>query len=287
MAQFPALMLWTDAWIADTKHLTRLERGTYHDLLVLMWRTPGCSVPNDDGWLGKRLEMTQLEVETELRPIIEEFCATDGNRIWQKRLLKEWKWVDKKTREQSDRAKRRWEKEKKNTDAYAAARTVAYAPTPTPTPLEESPSDSSPTTQPKRERKASAYPADFETWYDVYPLHVGKGAAHKAWLRATKGGKATNDELIAGATRYRDDPNRDPSYTKHPATWLNAGCHSDCALPLRGGSHNGNGRSVLDACDRIGEAFGASDYVPGSSGPQPRELDHKVRPPGLKLIPKG
>jgi len=90
MAQFPALMLWTDAWIADTKHLSRLERGTYHDLLVLMWRSPGCKVPNDDGWLGKRLGMTRAEVETELRPLISEFCQTDGNHIWQKRLMKEW-----------------------------------------------------------------------------------------------------------------------------------------------------------------------------------------------------
>ena len=50
MAQFPGLLLWTDAWVADTKHLSRLERGTYLDLLVLMWRTPGCRVPNDDEW---------------------------------------------------------------------------------------------------------------------------------------------------------------------------------------------------------------------------------------------
>ena len=35
MSQFPSLPLFTDAWIAATNHLTRLERGTYHDLLVL------------------------------------------------------------------------------------------------------------------------------------------------------------------------------------------------------------------------------------------------------------
>jgi hypothetical protein len=52
-----------------------------------------------------------------------------------------------------------------------------------------------------------------------------------------------------------------------------------------------NGRrhgSVLDACDRLGERLkqaGASDdYVPGSSGPRPLELDQKVRPANLRLI---
>lgn len=108
MAKFRALMLWTDAWIADTKHLTRCERGTYHDLLVLMWRSPGCTVPNDDGWLAKHLGMTPAEVENELRPIISEFCQTDGNRIWQKRLKKEFGH----SMSQSARAKSKWRKKK-------------------------------------------------------------------------------------------------------------------------------------------------------------------------------
>jgi len=64
--------------------------------------------------------------------------------------------------------------------------------------------------------------------------------------------------------------------------------------PYRGGQHgNGQGRrhgSVLDAFDRIGErlkAAGATDdYIPGSSGPRPLELDTQVRPAGLKLVPK-
>ena len=85
MAQFPCLPMWTDAWVADTKHLTRTERGTYFDLLVLMWRTPGCKVPNDNDWLAKHLGMTLAEVTAELRPIINEFCRTDGNWVYQKR----------------------------------------------------------------------------------------------------------------------------------------------------------------------------------------------------------
>lgn len=112
MAQFPGLLLWTDAWVADTKHLSRLERGTYLDLLVLMWRTPGCRVPNDDEWLAKRLAMTPAEVAAELRPLIVEFCQTDGNWIFQKRLQKEFVRAFNHSEKQSDRAKSRWDKEK-------------------------------------------------------------------------------------------------------------------------------------------------------------------------------
>lgn len=137
MAEFPSLPLFTDSWVADTKHLSRLERGTYHDLLVLMWRTPECRVPNDDAWLAKRLNMTSEEVRDELRPIITEFCKTDGNHIFQKRLRKEWMWCRRKSKKQSDNAKARWDKEKDICQSDATTSPVGNAPTPTPTPTKK------------------------------------------------------------------------------------------------------------------------------------------------------
>lgn len=143
----------------------------------------------------------------------------------------------------------------------------------------------------KVEIVAPAYPAAFLQFYAVYPRKAEKLAALKAWRKVIAKG-VSNEALIAGAERYAADPNRDPSFTKHPATWLTAGCHEDEPLPKRGGQ-NGQGRrhgSVLDAFDRLGEklkAAGASDdYIPGSSGPRPLQLDQEVRPTGLKLVPK-
>ncbi len=101
MSAFPSLPLFTDAWVADTKHLSRLERGTYHDLLILMWRTPECRVPNDDDWLARRMAMTVDEVQRELRPIIIEFCNSDGNWITQKRLRREYNWCAERSGAQS------------------------------------------------------------------------------------------------------------------------------------------------------------------------------------------
>jgi uncharacterized protein YdaU (DUF1376 family) len=142
MAEFPALPLWTDVWVADTKHLSRHERGTYLDLLILMWRTPGCRVPNDDSWLGKHLGMTPVEVVNELRPLIEEFCTKTGTSIFQKRLLHEFEFLRNQSKSQSIRAKSRWRNKKDvypndATGMHPAYAASGIAPTPTPTPTPE------------------------------------------------------------------------------------------------------------------------------------------------------
>ena len=72
----------------------------------------------------------------------------------------------------------------------------------------------------------------FDAFYAVYPRHVGRKAAEAAHAKAVKGG-ADPRQIIAGAERYRDDPNRLPEFTKHPATWLNKGCWDDEPLPPR------------------------------------------------------
>ena len=72
----------------------------------------------------------------------------------------------------------------------------------------------------------------FDEFWSIYPLRVGKDAARRAWAKAIR--RATADDITAGARRYRDDPNRDEGYTKHPATWLNAGCWDDDPLPAKG-----------------------------------------------------
>ena len=74
-------------------------------------------------------------------------------------------------------------------------------------------------------------PETFAFFWKVYPLKVGKQAAAKAWQNAIK--KATAQEILAGAYRYANDPNRHPSYTAHASTWLNAGRWADDPLPAR------------------------------------------------------
>jgi hypothetical protein len=74
--------------------------------------------------------------------------------------------------------------------------------------------------------------AEFAEFWSVYPRHVAKGAARRAWKTARK--RATADDIIAGARRYGADTTRPPQYTKHPATWLNSECWADEAEPQAG-----------------------------------------------------
>jgi hypothetical protein len=67
--------------------------------------------------------------------------------------------------------------------------------------------------------------------WSVYPRRTAKGAARKALEKAI--GKTSIEEIVAGAERYRDDPNREDAFTQHPATWLNAEGWEDDPLPLR------------------------------------------------------
>lgn len=71
----------------------------------------------------------------------------------------------------------------------------------------------------------------FVDFWTIYPKKVAKKAAQIAFEKAIK----TTDPavLIAGARRYAEDPNRHPSYTANPATWLNAERWLDDPLPAR------------------------------------------------------
>lgn len=135
MADYPALPLWTDAYLADTAHLTDDEHGRYLLLLITIWRAPDCRIPNDDMWLARRFRRSTDEVHTLFRPLIREFCQSDGNWISQKRLTKERSYVEKASKQRSDAAKARWNKEKRECERNAAPHSPRNAPTPTPTPI--------------------------------------------------------------------------------------------------------------------------------------------------------
>lgn len=80
-------------------------------------------------------------------------------------------------------------------------------------------------------RKRDEYPEEFEEFWQVYPKRADKRAALKAWEKAV--GRATPEEIIAGAEAYRDDPNRAAAFTKNGATWLNADSWGNDPLPPR------------------------------------------------------
>jgi hypothetical protein len=85
----------------------------------------------------------------------------------------------------------------------------------------------------------SATPTEFDSFYASFPRRIGKEAARKAFAKALK--IATAEQITAGAKRYAEARRgEDPKFTKHPATWLNAGCWDDeIASAPRNAAHPG------------------------------------------------
>jgi DNA-binding transcriptional regulator YhcF (GntR family) len=74
-------------------------------------------------------------------------------------------------------------------------------------------------------------PLQFDEFWKIYPLKVGKKPAQAAFEKAIK--VVALEVILEGARRYAGDPNRHPSYTAHPSTWLNQERWGDAPLPPR------------------------------------------------------
>lgn len=137
MAEFPALPLFTDAYIADTDHLSDQEHGLYIKLLIAMWRSPQCRLPDDDEWLARKFRRDANAVRTDMRPLIAEFCECNGGWITQKRLAKEWAWCMKKREKNSVSAKARWNKDSDSCERSASLAVRTECPPPHPNPVKQ------------------------------------------------------------------------------------------------------------------------------------------------------
>jgi uncharacterized protein YdaU (DUF1376 family) len=87
MAEFPALPLFTDAYLADTRHLTAEEHGAYLLLLMCAWRTRGCALKDCDRTLARIVGVTRLRWK-KLRPVLAEFFDISGG-LWRQKKLSE------------------------------------------------------------------------------------------------------------------------------------------------------------------------------------------------------
>lgn len=88
MAEFPALPLFTDAYLGDTTHLSTFEHGAYLLLLIVSWRSPGCCLPDDDSLLSRYTRMTR-DKWRKVRPILEPFFTIRDGFWHQARLQDE------------------------------------------------------------------------------------------------------------------------------------------------------------------------------------------------------
>lgn len=141
MADFPALPLWTDAYLADTRHLSTLEHGAYLLLLMEAWRRPSCSLPDDDNMLSRLAGMDAAAWQN-IKSTVMSFWILSRGEWTQKRLKKERSYVTKTSAIQRKRALSGWKTKKSDDARKMPGASRKQAPTPTPTPNKKEPNGS-------------------------------------------------------------------------------------------------------------------------------------------------
>lgn len=161
MSQFPHLPLFTDAFLADTGHLSAQETGAYLLLLMVAWRSPECRLPDDDAKLAR---WARLDARTwrRIKPTVMEFWSLQSGFWMQKRLSREREFVSKRAEVarqnglQGGRPKSLENKETAN-PAGSSWGTQQKAPIPIPIPNPKQEVDTPPSLrsgEPPRKRKA-------------------------------------------------------------------------------------------------------------------------------------
>lgn len=224
MTTIPAMMLWTDAYMADTSHLTTTEHGAYLLILMAMWRAGG-TLPADDVRLS-RIARLSLDKWRKIAPTILEFMTIENGAISQKRLKLELEIA----RSKADKAR---EAGRSGGISNALKRQERIGSDATETPVAEGEHRSSYQNQTKNQKKDSSslrsepraqksssdirFEFEREFW-PAYPHKVGKPAALRAFGGARKA--ASLETILAGLDRYKRDKPADRSWL-NPATFLN------------------------------------------------------------------
>jgi uncharacterized protein YdaU (DUF1376 family) len=139
MRKAPAIPLFGDAYLADTRHLSLEEHGAYLQLLMIAWRMPNCAIPDDDKRLAMMLSITPKKWAT-LKPQVMAFWNHSEAGWQQKRLLKERRFVAKKSEDNRDAANARWNAkslENNDPDDANAMPNLCETDAPPPSPSEE------------------------------------------------------------------------------------------------------------------------------------------------------
>ena len=104
----------------------------------------------------------------------------------------------------------------------------------------------------------------FDEFWTSYPRKLDKAKAFRAFRSALK--RAKFEDILAGVIVYRNDPKRDPDFTKYPATWLNNDAWENAATTPEG-------RAGIEA-RREKELKASNEYLN-----QMKELEKNSAPP--------
>lgn len=202
---------------ADTSHLTLEEDGAYNRLLRLCWMTPGCSIPDDDAWIARRMRVDSDTFERSVRPVLAEFFVRKGGRVGNPRLSKEHAKSDvaHQRRVSAGSAGGKAKSLKNQDNAGSNATAMLKQPEPEPDKKKERGKPLSARVQIRPER--------FAEFWGAYPhrggTKKGRKPAEARYAAAVQSG-IPEQAIIDGAIRARGDPQVIRGYARDPATWL-------------------------------------------------------------------
>ncbi|MDW9444834.1 DUF1376 domain-containing protein [Sinorhizobium meliloti] len=218
MSERPFMQLYVSDFIGDTLHLSTEQIGAYMLLLMAMWNAGG-RLPNDDAKLARVVRMSVKKWKAIEDDLLGFFDVTD-REIHHNRLTKELQKSERKSQLRAD-AGAKGGSSKALKDKEARLANASDLPQHSP--------DTRDNSSLRSESISIGDEFDRDFW-PVYPRKVGKGQAIKAYRAARK--RASAEEITFGAKRYASDRSgQDPSFTKHPATWLNGQCWLDEPVP--------------------------------------------------------
>lgn len=221
MADFPALPLWTDAYLADLHPRLSLEE---HGCMILMmqfaWRSEGCRLEDDDKLIARMLSVTLNRWEQRLRPVMKKLWTVSDGFWTQKRLTKEHQFVANRTANLSERGRKGGEakalkQQQTGLPGPPPKQATGLAPTPTPTPMVET-SVSTPHTP----TNGKDIEAAFDSWWEQVIRKVAKKKAKALYVAIVRRGEATTANLLDGIIRYNASETVARNFIVYPSTWL-------------------------------------------------------------------
>ena len=204
MSSLPYMQLYVSDYLADTAHLTAQQHGAYMLLLMNYWQK-GKALDNSNERLQFVARLSQEEWAAN-KGIFSEFFQIEDDIWWHARIEVDLEKVREKSVKASFAGKRSQSERSTN-----AERTLNH--------------------KDKDKDKDKDKETTFDAFWEIYPRKVAKQDALKCYERALR--LASAEEILAGAQRFANDPNRIPGFTPHPTTWLNQGRWSDEPLPAR------------------------------------------------------
>lgn len=311
--------VFTDALIGDTLHLSAEEFGAYCLILFATWRNNGQALADDDVELARICRVSTRKWRSLLRSKCEGFFDISDGFWHQKRLEKEWRYVQKRLEKSQKNGRKggrpkvstadRRDNPDHNLDVTQTITTHTHTqarkkknPPPHP-PDSPKPRARSATVvegrSPGGERDDDDLAREFEEFWQAYPRKVNRGRAISAFAVARK--TVSFEQLLAATRRYAaENGGKKLLHVARPENWLADQRWLDdpetARAPVPDGRTETGPAFVFESPDhwrhRMGIWFDEEHGGPTRAnwpkdwGPPPGEPDCRVPPDVLAEFPK-